>query len=56
MTKTKFTNIGTFIPPASEASRELANLTERKNPNTHVYVVKEFVCLSVSSIVTLGAK
>ena len=40
----------TFIlcyPPASEASREVANLTERKNPHTPAYGVKEFVCLSV---------
>ena len=36
-----------YNPPASEASRELANLTERKNPHTPVYDVKEFVCLSV---------
>ena len=34
-------------PPASKASREVANLTERKNPHTPVYDVKEFVCLSV---------
>ena len=32
-------------PPASEASRELANLTERKNPHAPVYVVKKFVRL-----------
>ena len=33
-------------PPASEASREVANLNERKNPHTPpVYCVKEFVCL-----------
>ena len=32
-------------PPASEASREVANLTERKNPHTPVHGVKE--CLSV---------
>ena len=35
----------TFIasyPPASKASREVANLTERKNPHTPVYGVKEF--------------
>ena len=32
-----------FYPPASEASREVANLTERKNPPTLVYGVKEFV-------------
>ena len=31
----------------SEASREVANLTERKNTHTPVYGVKEFVCLSV---------
>ena len=30
-----------------EASREVANLTERKNPHTPVYGVKEFVRLSV---------
>ena len=30
-----------------EASREVANLTERKNPLTPVFGVKEFVCLSV---------
>ena len=33
-------------PPAREASRELANLTERKNLHTHVNGVKEIVCLS----------
>ena len=32
--------------PASEASREVANLTERKNPHTPVYGVKEFVKIS----------
>ena len=32
---------------ASEASREVVNLTWRKNPRTPVYGVKEFVCLSV---------
>ena len=45
----------TFIasyPPASKASREVANLTERKNPHTPVYGVKEFVCLSVCPSVT----
>ena len=31
----------------SEASREVANLTERKNPHPPVYGVKESVCLSV---------
>ena len=35
------------IPPASKASREVANLIVRKNPHTPVYGVKEFVCLSV---------
>ena len=34
-------------PPASKASREVENLTERKNPPTPIYGVKEFVCLSV---------
>ena len=34
-----------FYPPVSEASRELANLTERKNTHTPAYGVKEFVCL-----------
>ena len=44
--------------PASEASREVANLTLRKDPHTHLYIVsknlpvkkkkkKKFVCLSV---------
>ena len=36
-------------PPASEASREVANLTKWKNPQTHVNGVKEFVCLSTNS-------
>ena len=36
-----------YYPPASEASREVVNLTERKNPHTSVYGVKKFVCLSV---------
>ena len=35
-------------PPASEASREVANLTEIKNPHIPVHGVKEFVCLSVT--------
>ena len=26
-----------YVPPASEASREAANLTERKNPHTPVH-------------------
>ena len=33
----------------SEASRTVANLIERKNPQTPVYGVKEFVCLSVTN-------
>ena len=37
-----------IFSPASEVSREVANLTERKNPHTPVYGVKEFVCLSVT--------
>ena len=37
-------------PPASKASREVANLTERKNPHTPVYDVKEFVCVCPSVI------
>ena len=36
----------TIYPPASEASREVANLTEKK-PYTPIYGVKEFVSLSV---------
>ena len=39
----------------SEASREVANLTERKNPHTPIYGVKEFVCMSVCSSVTMCA-
>ena len=38
---------GLFYPPASKASREVANLTERKNLCTPIYEVREFVCLSV---------
>ena len=30
-------NLVTFLSPASEASTEVANLTERKNPNTPEY-------------------
>ena len=41
-----------FFPPGSEASREVANLTERKNSHTTVYGVKELVCLSVCPSVT----
>ena len=39
------TLISSNYPPASEVSREVANLTERKNPHAPVYGVKEFVCL-----------
>ena len=41
-----------FYPPAREASKEGANLTERKNQHTSVYGVKEFVRLSVCLSVT----
>ena len=41
-------NILIYNPSASNASREVANLNERKNPQT-VYGVKEFVCLSVTN-------
>ena len=34
-----------IYPPASEARREVANLTERKNLHTPVYAVKEFVLI-----------
>ena len=37
----------THDPPESKESREVANLTEKKNPHTPGYGVKEFVCLSV---------
>ena len=40
-------------PPASKASREVANLIEIKNPHTPEYGVKEFVCLSVCSSVII---
>ena len=36
-----------FNPPVGKASKEVANLTERKNPDTPVNGVKEFVCPSV---------
>ena len=37
-------------PPLSEASREVSNLTERKNPHNTVYGVKNVsVCLSVTN-------
>ena len=31
-----------YYPPASKAIMEVANLTERKNPHTPIYGVKEF--------------
>ena len=34
-------------PPVSEASIEVANLTERKNPHILVFGVKEFVRLFI---------
>ena len=44
-----------FYRPASEASREVANLddpnlTEIKNPHTPVYGVRKFVCLSLPNL------
>ena len=38
-----------YYTPASEASREVANLTEGKNRHTPLYGVKEFVCLSFTN-------
>ena len=32
-----------LYPPASKVSREVANLTEEKNPHTPVYGVKQFI-------------
>ena len=45
--KNNYSNIFKILSPASEASREVANLTERKNPHSPIYGVKEFVYLSV---------
>ena len=44
--------------PAREANREVANLTERKNPHTPICCVKEFVCLlqSLTPIISGLAK
>ena len=39
-----------FYPPASEASWEVANLTERENLHTPIFGVKEFVCVFVRPI------
>ena len=36
-------DIQVHSPPASEASREVENLTRRKNPHTPVYGVKESI-------------
>ena len=41
-----------FYPIGSEARREVANLTERKNLHIPVCGLKEFVCLSVCMYVT----
>ena len=38
-----------MLSPADEAGKEVANLTRRKNPNSPIYGVKEFVCLSVAN-------
>ena len=35
-----FQSLISIYTPASEASKEVANLTERKNPQTPVYGVK----------------
>ena len=46
-----------YYPPASKVSREVANLTERKNPHYPVYGVKRIclsVCMSVCSPVGLS--
>ena len=39
--------LGLELPPASQASREVANLAKRKNVHTPVFGVKKFVCPSV---------
>ena len=44
-----------IYPPASEASREVENLTERKNPHTLVYGINELVCLSVCLLQNISA-
>ena len=43
-----------FYPPASEASREVANLTDGKNPHSPVYGVKEFVSLRLAAVLRGG--
>ena len=48
--QTRQTWINKINPPASEASREVANLP-KKNPHTLVNGVKEFVCLSVTKFI-----
>ena len=52
---TKMLDFLAYYPPASEGSKEVANLTERKNPHSPMYGVKEFVCLSVFLSVTMCA-
>ena len=45
--------VGSFSiinPPASIASREVTNVTERKNQHSPVFGVKEFVCIIVCNI------
>ena len=39
-----------YYPPASEASKEVANLTERKNPHTPIWCQR--ICLSVCLSIT----
>ena len=39
-----------FLPRQAKRVREVANLTERKNPHTSVYGVRKFVCLSVKTL------
>ena len=43
-----------LFPLASKRSREVANLTERKNLHTPIYGVKEFVCLFICLSVYLS--
>ena len=47
LTSPMYEFISSSYPPVSQGSRELANLTERKNLHTPLHGVKEFVCLSV---------
>ena len=43
-----------FYPPASKASKEVANLTERDNPHKPVYGVKEFCLLQTLTPIFSG--